>query len=311
MNEKKWRLLHLHRCRGVTRPLIRKLLTNDPALDHIYNLSQSDFYHLLGKAGERSIQIQKDLQNKSILYELEKDVRSYHTITLLDKTYPAMLKHIKDAPIALYGNGNQSLLQILPALSVVGTRVPSFEAKKKMNYILAPLIKKQWTIVSGMARGIDGLAHRLSVEHGGKTIAVLGGGFHHIYPKEHTSLYKKLASDQLVLSEYPPNSPPKRFHFPERNRIISGLSFGTLVIEAKEKSGTLITVEQALDQGREVYAVPGSILSPQTSGCHRMIQEGAKLVQNTYDLIEDWDNYREKWRRFLSDFEENDYVVHD
>src|SRR5690625_3753192 len=139
-----------------------------------------------------------------------------------------------------------------------------------------------------MAKGIDSYAHKLALGHKGNTIAVLGGGFNHIYPKQNSMLYKQISEKGLVISEYPPHIPPKRYHFPERNRIISGLSFGTLVIEATERSGTLITVDQALDQGREVYAVPGSPLIPQTKGCHQMIQDGAKLVINADDIREDW-----------------------
>src|SRR5690625_2061506 len=165
----------------------------------------------------------------------------------------------------------------------------------KMKLIVKPLVRQNWLIVSGMAKGIDSYAHKLALGHKGNTIAVLGGGFNHIYPKQNNMLYKQIAEKGLVLSEYPPEVPPKRFHFPERNRLISGLSFGTLVIEATERSGTLITVDQALDQGREVYAVPGSPLIPQTKGCHKMIQDGAKLVTHSTDISEDWNMYADNW----------------
>src|SRR5699024_9332416 len=173
-------------------------------------------------------------------------------------------------PFVLYAIGKTELLQSSPTLSVIGTRTPSGEATDKIRYIVKPLVKNKWVIVSGMAKGIDSLAHWLSLSYQGKTIAVLGGGFHHIYPKQNISLFSQITEKGLILSEYAPHIPPKPYHFPERNRIISGLSFGTLVIEATEKSGTLITVDQALDQGREVYAVPGSPLVPQTKGCHKM-----------------------------------------
>src|SRR5699024_5620637 len=159
----------------------------------------------------------------------------------------------------------------------------------KMKLIVKPLVRQNWIIVSGMAKGIDSYAHKLALGHKGNTIAVLGGGFNHIYPKQNNMLYKQIAVKGLVLSEYPPEVPPKRFHFPDRNRLISGLSVGTIVNEATEISGTLITVDQALYQGREVYAVPGSPLIPQTTGCHRMIQDGAKLVQDVQDIVEDWE----------------------
>src|SRR5699024_7400953 len=177
----------------------------------------------------------------------------------------------------------------MPAISVIGTRRPSAEARQKTHFAVRPLLEQGWTIVSGMAIGIDRFSHELAIDHQGKTIAVLGSGFHHIYPRENIPLFHKIVKNGLVLSEYPPDVPPRKFHFPERNRLISGLSFATLVIEATERSGTLITVDQALDQGREVYAVPGSPLIPQTKGCHRMIQDGAKLVQDVQDIVEDWE----------------------
>jgi len=137
----------------------------------------------------------------------------------------------------------------------------------------------------------DSYAHRITLNYKCRTIAVLGGGFNHVYPKQNQTLSHQIAKDGLVITEYPPHVHPRRYHFPERNRIISGLSFGTLVVEANEKSGTMITVDQALDQGREVYAVPGTPYIKQTVGCHRLIQAGAKLVINAADIIEDWHQF--------------------
>ncbi|WP_342742121.1 DNA-processing protein DprA [Virgibacillus siamensis] len=210
-------------------------------------------------------------------------------ITLVDEDYPIVLKTIKDAPLVLYALGDTGLLNKFPLLSVIGTRNPSQDALSKMEKFVVPLVRKNWVIVSGMATGIDSMAHQQALKYNGHTIAVLGGGFHHIYPKHNILLFKQICESGLVLSEYPPDLPPQRYHFPERNRIISGLSFGTLVIEATERSGTLITVDQALDQGREVYAVPGNPLRLQSIGCHKMIQDGAKLVQEPEDIMEDWE----------------------
>ncbi|WP_226376915.1 DNA-processing protein DprA [Oceanobacillus halotolerans] len=236
-----------------------------------------------------------DLHNTTLISQIKEDEKNYHILTIVDEDYPTVLKPIKDPPLVLYGMGNLSLLTKNPTISVIGTRKPSHEAIPKIKHIVQPLVMENWVIVSGMARGIDSFAHQLALKHKGMTIAVLGGGFHHIYPKENKPLFRNIANDGLVLSEYPPNTPPQRFYFPERNRIISGLSFGTLVIEATAKSGTLITVDQALDQGREVYAVPGTPIIPQTKGCHQMIQDGAKLIHHAEDLKEDWDNLREYW----------------
>ncbi|WP_430785957.1 DNA-processing protein DprA [Virgibacillus flavescens] len=237
----------------------------------------------------------QDLHKLKLIDEIKKDLEAYTILTIVDEGYPAVLKTIKDPPLVLYTIGDVTLLMQRPALSVIGTRFPSKNAIKKMKLILPVLIEMNWVIVSGMAMGIDSYAHQFALGNNGKTIAVLGGGFNHIYPKQNITLFDQLSKKGLVLSEYPPNQPPERFFFPERNRIISGLGFGTLVIEAKEKSGTLITVDQALDQGREVYAVPDSPAIRESIGCNRMIQDGAKLVMQPDDIIEDWNRAKEIW----------------
>ncbi|MDC3414148.1 DNA-processing protein DprA [Aquibacillus sp. 3ASR75-11] len=303
---KRIRLIHLHRARGATRPLIRRILKKDPTLEHLYHWPISSFTHNFSLPSSRATQLYQDLHDKQLLSTIFQDMKTYKIITLFDEQYPKILRTIIDPPFVLYATGDVSILQSHPSLSVVGTRNPTKEAMQKMTFLLKPLIEYGFTIVSGMAMGIDGLAHRITMSYSGRTIAVLGGGFEHIYPKGHQGLFQQLASTQLVLSEYAPHVPPQKFHFPERNRIISGLSFGTLVVEAKDKSGSLITVDQALEQGREAYAVPGSILSPQSSGCHKMILDGAKLVQNTHEIISDWNDLQDKWSRILSDNEEND-----
>ncbi len=280
------RLIHLMRCRGSTRRNILKMMQIDPLLEKIYELSPD----ILRQYGiKNAFNLYEDLHDHLLIQTIKQDLIDYHVITIVDEAYPPMLKPIKDCPLVIYAIGNIHLLQHMPALSVIGTRKPSKEAMGKVFQIIQPLIKEDWLIVSGMARGIDSYAHRITLNGNGKTIAVLGSGFDHIYPKENMYLFQEIAENGLVITEYPPSMRPSRYHFPERNRIISGLSFGTLVIEAMERSGTLITVDQALDQGREVYAVPGSPLIPQTKGCHLMIQDGAKLVQDATDLLEDWE----------------------
>lgn len=142
-------------------------------------------------------------------------------------------------------------------------------------------------IFSGLAKGVDTYAHESAIKHGGRTVAVIAGGFEHIYPKENKKLAWKLMSEQLIISEYPPGTRAEKWYFPLRNRIISGLSKGTLVIEAKSRSGSFITAEFALNEGREVFAVPGSILSPAFAGTNNLIQMGAKLVKEPKDIIEE------------------------
>lgn len=284
------RLIHLHRCRGITRRTIRKILIHDSRLHQLYLLSSTQISQRYQLPMKNAALFYKDLHTNYLTEQIKFDSYKYSIITIVDENYPPVLKTIKDPPIVLYCVGDTSLLSHVPALSVIGTRNPSNEAMEKIKYLTRPLLDRDWLIVSGMAKGIDSYAHLLALKNQSKTIAILGGGFHHIYPKQNTALFKQIVEKGLVLSEYPPDIPPKKHHFPERNRIISGLSFGTLVIEATERSGTLITVDQALDQGREVYAAPGSPLISQTKGCHRMIQDGAKLVMDPDDILEDWES---------------------
>ncbi|WP_145523431.1 DNA-processing protein DprA [Virgibacillus sp. SK37] len=289
MNNVRLRLIHISRCRGITRRIIRRLLHIDSTLSGVYQLTPHDISKQLRIPLKNATLFYHDLHQNIVRKQLIEDLRLYNIITIVDENYPAMLNTIKDAPLVLYAKGDLSLLQYNQKLSVIGTRNPSNKAMLKLEHIVKPLVKDNWLIVSGLAKGIDSLAHQTALVNHGKTIAVLGSGFHHIYPKQNTNLFHQIAKYGLVLTEYPPNIPPAKYHFPERNRIISGLSFGTLVIEAMERSGTLITVDQALDQGREVYAVPGSPTVPQTKGCNQMIQDGAKLVQSPDDIQEDWD----------------------
>src|SRR5690625_3760416 len=282
------RLIHIHRCRGITRRTMHRLLQHDSTLKKIYTLSPTEINHMFSLPMNHAQLFYSDLHQVAMRTQLKKDLIDYKVITIVDVDYPNVLKQIKDPPLVLYANGDISLLNQRPSISVIGTRQPSNEAAQKIKLIVEPLIDENWLIVSGMAKGIDSYAHHLALTYNGKTIAVLGGGFQHIYPKQNRLLYQEIAEKGLVLSEYPPDRPPAKYHFPERNRIISGMSFGTLVIEAMERSGTSITVDQALDQGREVYAVPGSPLIPQTKGCHQMIQDGAKLVLEAQDILEDW-----------------------
>ncbi len=289
MPEVKMRLIHLSRCRGISRKRLHKIMDLDSSLKEIYHLSPQALATFLSIPTKTALSIYYDLRNRQLIQNVKEDAKKYGIVTLLDQHYPIQLKTIKDPPIVLYLLGDASLLKHIPSLSVIGTRKPSKEAMEKTKVMIEPLVKADWLIVSGMASGIDSYAHQITLLSKGKTIAVLGGGFQHIYPRKNISLYKEIVRNGLAVSEYPPSVPPQRHHFPERNRIISGLSFATLVIEATEKSGTLITVDQALDQGREVYAVPGSPLIPQTAGCNNLIQDGAKLVQQATDIAEDWE----------------------
>lgn len=285
MKEKRNRLIALYEIEQITRLMLRKYMKWDPGLTKVFQFSTSEIAELFNIPTKKALNIYKGIQQINLT---EIKYQQNTTLTIYDVNYPTQLKVIPDPPLVLYVHGDVRLLHQQPSISVIGTRKPSHEAYAKLEHIVMPLIKDNWVIVSGFAYGIDSMAHRLTLQHHGKTIAVLGGGFNYLYPKTNLELYKEISHLGLVLTEYPLNVPPKRYHFPERNRIISGISNATLVIEATERSGTLITVDQALEQGREVYVVPGSPIIPQTIGCHKLIQDGAKLVIKANDIIEDF-----------------------
>ncbi len=214
-------------------------------------------------------------------------------ITRYDEEYPERLMHIYDAPWVIYCMGNLRLLNT-PSLSVVGTRHPSSHAESCMAHVLTPVVQYNITVVSGLARGVDTLAHRLALRHQSGTIAVLGSGFKHIYPKENIELATVIAKNGLLLTEYPPHRVAERTQFPERNRIISGLSKGTFVVEARKKSGSLITADQAIEQGRDVFCLPGRLTDLHSEGTNRLIQQGAKLILNSEDILCEYDEFQEK-----------------
>jgi len=289
LQETRKRLLYLHRIPIVTRRMIHRIKQFDPSLLCLFTYTPSELSQFLSISMKQATILYRLLRDNKIKQLLEQDEKQCHTITIYDKDYPPQLRFIHDAPFVLYALGDISLGKHLPSISVIGTRNPTKEAPEKLKHIIRPLLKRDWLIVSGLAYGIDSLAHQLALYDKRKTISILGSGFRYIYPKQNIGLFQQIVQHGLVLTEYPPDVPPKRYHFPERNRIISGISSATLVVEATEKSGTLITVDQALDQGKEVYAVPGSPLIPQTVGCHKMIQDGAKLVMCADDIIEEWE----------------------
>ncbi|WP_270181854.1 DNA-processing protein DprA [Alkalihalobacillus sp. CinArs1] len=282
------RLIQLHHCEGANWNVIRSLLTFDPTLQSIYDMSAVDLmnFNLDFQSASRfhqDLHVTKPWKTNGI--------REMKVITRFDEAYPESLKHIYDAPWVVYCMGKVQLLNT-PSLSVVGTRHPSPHAKDTMKIVLKPIIQHNVTVVSGLARGIDTLAHRLALQSG--TIAVLGSGFKHIYPKENIELAATIAKEGLLLSEYPPHRFPERKQFPERNRIISGLSKGTLVVEAKKKSGSLITADQAIDQGRDVFCLPGRLTDVHSEGTNRLIQQGAKLILKGEDILAEYSEFQEK-----------------
>ncbi len=202
-----------------------------------------------------------------------------------DPRFPSCLLATTDAPPVLWFLGELEALDA-PAIALVGSRAASTSALATATQLAADLAAKGVTVVSGLARGVDSAAHRGALQSG-RTIAVLGSGVDRIYPREHRTLAENVARNGLVLSEYPPGTPPLAFHFPMRNRLISGLSRAVVVVEANEKSGSLITAACALEQGREVMAVPGPVLSGRNRGAHALIRDGAKIVETADDIVEE------------------------
>ena len=213
---------------------------------------------------------------------LEKNIR---VLTLLDENYPRLLKEIDQSPPVLYVRGELTAADEF-AVALVGTRRVSDYGQQITRDISLYLAGNGMTIVSGLARGVDGLAHQHALKAGGRTIAVLGSGVDIIYPPEHRQLAEAIIEQGAVISDYPMGTQPEGVNFPPRNRIISGLSLATIVIEAGERSGALITADFALEQGREVFAVPGNVLSPASRGTNRLIQNGAYALVSPKDVLD-------------------------
>jgi len=211
--------------------------------------------------------------------------KSIDVLTWASPDYPALLAEIADPPPVLFVCG-----EITPedewAVAVVGTRKVSSYGREVARRLGRELARNGVTVVSGLARGVDGIVHRAVLEAGGRTIAVLGSGVDHIYPPENRDLAIDIVANGAVVSDYPLGTRPEATNFPPRNRIISGLSMGTVVVEAGLRSGALITADFALDQGREVFAVPGNILSPNSAGCNRLLRDGAHVVTEVRDILE-------------------------
>jgi len=211
---------------------------------------------------------------------------NHHILTLSHKNYPPLLKEISVPPPVLFVIGESSLLS-WPQIAIVGSRNPSTLGEKTAHSFAASLAKAGLCITSGMALGIDAASHQASLANRGKTIAVTGTGLDRVYPARHKQLAHNISRNGAIISEFVLGSAPKANHFPRRNRIISGLSLGTLVVEAAKRSGSLITARHALEEGREVFAIPGSIHNPLARGCNELIRQGAKLVETAEDILEE------------------------
>ena len=221
---------------------------------------------------------------------------NYNFITIDDDMYPECLKEISNPPLKLYYKGNLDLLKEERLIAVVGTRNPSSYGKLCCEYMVKKMSHANITIVSGFAKGIDSIAHKTSLLTDGKTIAVIASGLDIVYPASNLSLYREIEEKGLILSEYEAGVKPFKSNFPQRNRIIAGLSRGTIVVESKDRGGSLITADLALEFNRDVYAVPGDVFSEYSKGCNNLIRDArAKSLSNINELLEDYSwNIEEK-----------------
>lgn len=246
----------------------------------------------LSSFGYTSIQIEDIFHNfnKIASIELKKaDECGIAIIDIKDEHYPELLKEIYDPPEFLYVKGDKDILNTSNIkLAVVGARNNNSYGRDTLNTIIPDLCKADLTIVSGMAYGIDTLAHRATIKNGGKTIGVNAGGLRHLYPVGNSSLFPKVLQNGCIISEFPLDVIPRPFYFPIRNRIISGISNAVFVVQATVKSGSLITARLAVEQNRDVFTIPGYIYSKLSTGPHYLIKQGAKLIENSDDILEEF-----------------------
>ena len=286
--------LALHLTPGVGSILIKRLLDRFKTPEAVFRAPLKELLRIEGLGERVAGEIQKGPSEKVVKRELSRlEKTGGKFVTLKDDDYPKRLKDIYDPPALLYLRGELRRKDEL-AVAVVGSRKTSAYGREVTERIGRDLARHGVTVVSGMARGIDSVAHQGALQGGGRTIAVLGCGVDMIYPSENRNLFHQIIEQGAVLSEFPMGSPPEAGHFPRRNRIISGLSIGVVIVQASAESGSLITAGYALEQGREIFAVPGNIGAEGSRGTNRLIKEGAKLVESSEDILEE---VLPQWRR--------------
>jgi DNA processing protein len=280
--------LGFNRISGIGIKRIEKLRAQFGTLGNAWNAPENLLKE--AKLGDSIIQSLL-IQRKKIDLQVEFDKLTKHhiqLITFLDEAYPSQLKTIDDPPPVLYVRGELSP-QDEKALAIVGTRKCTHYGRDVSFQLSQELAQNGVTIISGLAQGIDASAHKGALKGGGRTIAVLGCGADTIYPQEHAELAKQIIGKGALISEFPLGTPPISKNFPRRNRLISGLALGVLVVEAPEKSGALITAHTAAEQGREVFVIPGNITNHNASGTNKLLQDGAKLITSTKDILNELD----------------------
>ena len=281
MSENAWLAYAL--ANGASRSKLPALLDRFGTIDRVVTAAQADLVATgLSRAAAEAIRNPDPGQLTQIQQWSALD--GHTIVTRADSNYPALLAEIPDAPVLLYVRGNPEAL-CLPQIAIVGSRNATPGGLDNAMHFARHLSGRGFAIASGLALGIDAAAHQSALENDSITVAVLGSGPDQVYPAAHSKLADAIAVRGALISEYPPGTPPRRANFPQRNRLISGISVGTLVVEAGTRSGALITARFAAEQGREVFAIPGSIHNPVAKGCHRLIQNGAKLVETADDIL--------------------------
>ena len=296
--------LRLQLTPGIGNASARKLLAAFGLPAHIFGQSLSHLREVVSATQAQALQQVPggfEVALETTWNWLHADTQHRRVLALGDSAYPQALLNIEDPPPLLYAMGHEAAflpgaMDALPCVAIVGSRNPTPQGAANAREFGHALAQAGLTVVSGLALGVDGAAHQGALECAGDahiaTIAVVGTGLDRVYPKQNAALARQIATHGLLLSEYPLDTPPMAAHFPQRNRIISGLSLGTLVVEAAMQSGSLITARMALEQGKEVFAIPGSIHSTQSRGCHALIKQGAKLVESAQDVMEELGAYR-------------------
>ncbi len=285
MNELEIFLLKLHLCNLDLKNelrVVRYMLSFErcPSKDELF---------LLLKLGQtQKNDLWNALQSKQLSQKIQQNLKVSHFLTILDKRYPSQLQEIYSPPVVLFYQGDLELLDSKKLLGVVGARQCSSYALQALTQLLPNVIQQKLILVSGLAKGVDGLSHQLALKHHGKTIAVIGNGLDISYPSCNRALQTQIAHAGLLLSEYPLESRPLKYHFPLRNRIIAGLCQTVLVVEARHHSGSLITANLALQENRNVLALPGRINDIYSTGCNELIAAGAKPVLNSNDILEEF-----------------------
>jgi DNA processing protein len=281
-------LIAFNRVQGLGPVTARQIIEALGSLVAVFETSAERLMEIPGIGSERALLLTRELKEVSAEEELERAAKTgVKIITWDDEGYPALLKEIADPPLVLYVAGEVAVLDT-PAIALVGTRHPSMYGRETARRFAYQLAGAGYTITSGLAEGVDTEAHAGALKAKGRTIAVLGGALDCLYPKSNTTLAREIATQGgAVVSEYPFGRQPDRQTFPMRNRIVSGLSKGVLVVEAPMNSGTLITARQGMEQNRSVMAIPGRIDSAASQGCHALLKQGARLVTSPEEVIEE------------------------